>query len=244
MLTEIQYHKFRTFLHPRLHHAINPSYLEYQNYEELWRTYIHWAAHYLLNNPPEILGLVAMESAPGGGGHPHRNYIYQNLAHLVGEGDKYLVSIYNGAFAHMGLTAAGQTKSTCLEGLLRARTIRHILRPLVLFDLLPSHGIRLTTPYRKKQVATEGGFLPPDIISELDDRLTYINDYLLRPLHLTWGNVRLKFACPPTTMSVAVIDHLTIGYTGLTIFHPNLNVGQGRIPSAAVLASCIRVGGF
>lgn len=246
MLTPVDYDAFRTLLTPRVGLLLPPTYLDYCNYERQWENYIIRARGILGENNPPRVGLIAMESAPGSLVHPGPNYIFNDLAEIVTiPSDKYLSAIYNGANDAAGVEAAGKTKQFCLDGLLGVTDAIGLLRPLILFDLFPSHGIGLETGDRRRLADTKGKGLPPQITAHLTSKLNFIFTNVLNPTGLNWENVSLKFSCPPTSMSISIQNQIIATCAGIAINPINLNtVGRGIAPSAATLAGCILNNGF
>ena len=249
MLTNLEYTNFRNGFAG--HYGIlplAPTYNDYVHYETLWENYILNAAAILLAGPAiNRLGLIAMESAPGTLNHPHLNYIFHNTHNIIdanGVGsDAYLKNIYNGADINYGLYHNGLTKQQCLDGLLNKTDSLNNQRPIILFDLFPTHGIKLKTIER---TYLSNGTLP-EIQIEINNKLNFVHNNLLLPLGLNWGKVHIKFACPPTSINHPshVIGYINHYATGIAI-HPNSinTIGGGIAPNQNDLRANIINHGF
>ena len=198
MLTLNQYCNFRNqFMNHYGNLPLEPSYNNYQGYEISWENYIINAANILKNGPAiRRIGLIVMESGPGSDVHPHPNYIFHNTNESIhGNGDTYLKNIFNGTHLQQGYYHNGLTKQNCLDQLLVQIDAEGNQRPVILLDILPTHGISLNAQARS--------FLTSGIINEIEIGVAYkfefVNNNILVPLGLNWSNIHLKFACPPTT---------------------------------------------
>jgi hypothetical protein len=243
MLNLNQYTTFRAGFnaqHGALPHA--PTHADYVNYEHLWENYIHHSAA-ILNGiaPPTQIGLIAMESAPGNAIHPHPNYIFNNTARPIGRGDSYLRNIYNGALMGPG-HHHGISIQNALDNLLTMNDNLGNHRPIVLFDLLPTHGITLSTPAR--QLLRNGVLAEVQI--EIGNKLNFLYINILQPLGLGWNNVHLKFACPPTTVHLPSLipGFIAALAPGITIHPVSLNNGPNTVPVPANLTNNILHHGF
>ena len=246
MLTNLEYTNFRNGFAG--HYGIlplAPTYNDYVQYETLWENYILNAAAILAAGPAiNRLGLIAMESAPGTTNHPHPNYIFHNTHTIInGNSDSYLRNIYNGAHINYGLYHNDLTKQQCLDGLLNQTDNLANQRPIILFDLFPTHGITLNTNHR----TFLGNGTLPEIQIEINNKLNFVYNNLLLPLGLNWGNVHIKFACPPRSINhpshvVGYINHYA---TGIAI-HPNSinTIGNGVAPNQNDLRANIINHGF
>ena len=246
MLTNLDYTNFRNGFAG--HYGIlplAPTYNDYVQYETLWENYILNAAAILAAGPAiNRLGLIAMESAPGTTNHPHPNYIFHNTHTIInGNSDSYLRNIYNGAHINYGLYHNGLTKQQCLDGLLNQTDVLNNQRPIILFDLFPTHGIKLNTIHR----TFLGNGALPEIQIEINNKLNFVYNNLLLPLELNWGNVHIKFACPPRSINppshvVGNINHYAPGI----VTHPiSINtIGNGVAPNQNDLRANIINHGF
>jgi hypothetical protein len=246
MLTLIEYTNLRNglaHLYPNL--PAPPAYADYTIYENLWENYILDAARFLITQPPVTrIGLIGMESAPGGAGHPHPNYIFHNTHNIIRPtGDVYLKNIFNGSHLIHGYFHKGLTKKECLDGLMNQTDFAGNKRPIILFDLLPTHGIILSTPIR----TFLGTGAIPEINLEIENKMNFILHNLLIPLALSWADVHIKFACPPTTVLPTSIIPADVGlYTpGATIHPVSINtIGGGIAPNQNSLRDNIIHHGF
>jgi hypothetical protein len=254
MLTNLEYTNFRNgFAGHYDNLPLAPTYNDYVQYETLWENYILNAAAILLAGPTiSRIGLIAMESAPGTTNHPHLNYIFHNTQNIIGangtNSDSYIRNIYNGAHINYGLYHNGLTKQQCLDGLLHQNDVLNNQRPIILFDLFPTHGISLGPIDR---VFLNNGILP-EIQIEINNKLNFIFNNLLLPLGLNWGNVHVNFACPP--LSIVVNNNYPNGqvlnYIGHYIpnnqIHPiSINtIGNGVAPNQNDLRANITHHGF
>ncbi len=246
MLTLIEYTNFRNglaHLYPNL--QMHPSYEDYVEYENLWEKYILNAATLLKTQLPiKRIGLIGMESAPGGTEHPHPNYIFYNTHQIIRQtGDDYLKNIFNGSHIIPGYYHNGLTKQECLDGLMNQTDFARNKRPIILFDLLPTHGISLSTPVR----TFLGSGVIPEINLEIQNKMNFILINLLTPLSLTWSDVHIRFACPPSTVILpsiipTIIDNNT---QDATIHLVTINtMGGGIAPNQNALRDNIIYHGF
>lgn len=238
MLTEVEYTNFIENLSHNFNNLhIDVAYNDYVNYEELWQNYIVNSANLLTNSGVSKIGLIAMESAPGSVNHPHPNYIFHQTNQLIGtNGDSYLKNIFNGAHLQPGLYHNGLTKQQCLDSLLLMSDFQGELRPVILFDLLPTHGITLDSNMRNA-IANR---LFPEV--EINYKIDFIQTNLLNPLGINWSNINFNYACPPTTINPPsfITGHL-INYTnGININPTSINtIGNGIAPSQNELRNYI-----
>ena len=244
MLKLIDYNNLRIAIGRYYGATLAPTHKDYQNYEHLWENYVVNVARLLNGRQIQRLGLIAMESAPGGLVHPHPNYIFHNTNNIVGRpADNYLINIFNGSNIQPGLYHNGLTKQNCLDQLLNKSDFGGNYRPIVLLDLLPTHGIKLNTRLRQ--------FLTRNLILGVNQEITYkflfLETNLLRPLGLNWNQVHIKFACPPTTSNQpsllqGIIQHCAHGIT----IHPNSinTIGNGIVPNPNELRNNILNHGF
>ena len=172
-----------------------------------------------------------MESAPGTPNHPHPNYIFHNTHRIInGNSDSYLRNIYNGAHINYGLYHNGLTKQQCLDGLLNQTDFLNNQRPIILFDLFPTHGITLGQASR----AYLGNGILPEIQIEINNKLNFVYHNLLLPLGLNWGNVHVKFACPPTSINLPshVLYYINHNAPGILTHPISINtIGNGIAPN-------------
>lgn len=240
MLTEVEYTNFIENLSHNFNNLhIDVAYNDYVNYEELWQNYIVNSANLLTNSGVSKIGLIAMESAPGSVNHPHPNYIFHQTNQLIGtNGDSYLKNIFNGAHLQPGLYHNGLTKQQCLDSLLLISDFQGELRPVILFDLLPTHGITLDTNMRSA-IANR---LFPEVEIEINYKIDFIQTNLLNPLGINWSNINFNYACPPKTINPPsfITGHL-INYTnGININPTSINtIGNGIAPSQNELRNYI-----
>jgi hypothetical protein len=248
MLTGHEYTNFRhAFQRYYGNLPLPPTYNDYVCYERLWEDYILNAAM-ILRAVPGItrLGLIAMESVPGTNVHPAPNYIFYNTNLPINNQnnqDSYLRNIFNGAHLNPGLYHAGLSKQQCLDGLLHQNDITGTQRPIILFDLLPTHGISLQTNHRR---SLRKGALPA-IPTQIQNKLNFVYNNLLLPLGLNWGNIHLKFACPPTTIDPpSVIPGVIGGFSPGIFIHPDTinTIGGGIAPNPNDLRDNILNHGF
>lgn len=246
MLTLIEYTNFRNGLarlYPNL--PAPPAYADYTIYENLWENYILDAATFLLTQPPITrIGLIGMESAPGGIVHPHPNYIFHNThIPIQSKGNTYLKNIFNGMNIVYGLYHKKLTKQNCLDGLINSTDIDGNSRPIILFDLVPTHGIKLSSKIRKFL----GSGAIPEINLEIENKMNFILNNLLIPLALTWADVHIKFACPPTTINLPsnILTYIRRYTLGAVIHHTTINtIGNGIAPNQNTLRDNIIHHGF
>jgi hypothetical protein len=246
MLTLIEYTNLRSglaHLYPNL--PATPAYADYIIYENLWENYILDAAIFLLTQPPITrIGLIGMESAPGGIIHPHPHFIFLHPHHIIiPRTDVYLKNIFNGSHLIHGYYHNGLTRRDCLDGLMNQTDFTGNKRPIILFDLLPTHGISLSTPIR----TFLGSGILPEIDLEIQNKMNFILDNLLTPLALTWSNVHVNFACPPTTILPPSTIPAVVGvYTPGATIHPlSINtIGGGIAPNQNSLRDNIIHHGF
>jgi hypothetical protein len=246
MLTNLEYTNFRKgFVGQHGNLPLAPTYNDYVQYETLWENYIVNAAAILLAGPAiNRLGLIAMESAPGTTIHPHSNYIFHNTHSIInGNSDSYLRNIYNGAHINYGLYHNGLAKQQCLEGLLHQNDFTNNQRPIILFDLFPTHGITL---YEKDRAFLNNGTLQ-EIQIQINNKLNFVFNNLLLPIGLKWGNVHVNFACPPSSIKhpsqvIRFINHYAPGI----VTHPiSINtIGGGIAPNQNALRANITYHGF
>jgi len=246
MLTNLEYTNFRNGF--AVHYGnlpLAPTYNDYVQYETLWENYILNAAAILLAGAAiKRLGLIAMESAPGTINHPHQNYIFHNTQNIIdGNPDSYLRNIYNGGHLNYGLYHYGLTKQQCLDGLLNKTDFLNNQRPIVLFDMFPTHGIKL----KKIDRAYLSNGTLPEIQIEINNKLNFVHNNLLLPLGLNWGNVHIKFACPPTSINPPsqVLNYI-VQYIPNNQIHPiTINtIGGGVAPNQNDLRAKIINHGF
>jgi len=246
MLTNLEYTNFRNGF--AVHYGnlpLAPTYNDYVQYETLWENYILNAAAILLAGAAiKRLGLIAMESAPVTTNHPHLNYIFHNTLNIIdGNPDSYLRNIYNGGHLNYGLYHYGLTKQQCLDGLLNKTDFLNNQRPIVLFDMFPTHGIKL----KKIDRAYLSNGTLPEIQIEINNKLNFVHNNLLLPLGLNWGNVHIKFACPPTSINPPsqVLNYI-VQYIPNNQIHPiTINtIGGGVAPNQNDLRAKIINHGF
>lgn len=240
MLTEAEYTNFIENLSRNFNNLhIDVAYNDYVNYEELWQNYIVNSANLLTNSGVSKIGLIAMESAPGSVNHPHPNYIFHQTNQLIGtNGDSYLKNIFNGAHLQPGLYHNGLTKQQCLDSLLLISDFQGELRPVILFDLLPTHGITLDTNMRSA-IANR---LFPEVEIEINYKIDFIQTNLLNPLGINWSNINFNYACPPTTINPPsfITGHLINYINGININPTSINtIGNGIAPSQNELRNYI-----
>jgi hypothetical protein len=244
MLTKIQYTELINLLFNNSSCSTHaPNYNDYKQYETLWESYIVNSAT-ILKNYPNIkrLGLIAMESAPGNSTHPNPNYIFNNTHHLLkGKGNVYLRNIYNGGTLDTS-NCSSLTKQECLNELLIVNDFTGNTRPIILFDLLPTHGIQLSTKIRKIIAVNN----IPEMQMEINRKLNFIFQNILLPLNLKWINVHLKFACPPSTVAPnSIIPKTIIKFdNGITVHPISINQGANISPSKTNLINNIKNHGF
>lgn len=240
-----QYIAFRAFL--RVPHLINPTHADYINYENLWVDYLNNIVIPTVNQKkPKRISIIAMESAPGGNVHPHPNYIFNNLHALtMHPQDIYLRAFFNGSHHIYGQHANGLTKLECLQGLINALDVANMERPIVLMDLFASHGIQLNTQRRSLLSGRVHGVLDRLVTHEIQYKLDFIHANLLATNNLTWNDVHFKFACPPTSMSIEIVNFINVTCPGITIHPININnAGRGVAPSQNTLRDNILLHGF
>jgi hypothetical protein len=244
MLNQTEYTNFRVAIGIPMNAPNSPTYQEYQNYHLLWENYILnivFPALQQLNNSPSRIGLIEMESAPGGVIHPHPNYIFNNMHNIVGAKDAYLKNIFNGSHLNHGYYTNGLTKNDCLCQLINMTDFTGVIRPIILFDILPSHGITLNTHIRN---LINSGIIP-EVGMEYQSKMNFIENNVLIPLGLTWSNIHLNFASPPSTV-VHHIPNITLNnYPNVTIHAQNINtIGGGIAPNQNTLRDNIVIHGF
>ena len=244
MLSPIEYTNFRAAIGIPMNAQNSPTYQEYKNYHSLWENYIVNLVVPALNqlgNAPSRIGLIAMESAPGGAIHPHPNYIFSNLNDAVGAQDAYLKNIFNGTRLNHGYYTTGLTKNACLCQLITLTDSLGILRPIILLDVLPSHGITLNTTIRN---LINGGLIP-EIAIEYQRKMTFIENNVLIPFGLSWANVHLTFASPPTTVNNHIPSISQNNFMSITLQTQNINtIGGGIAPNQNTLRENIFNHGF
>jgi hypothetical protein len=244
MLSLPEYTNFRRAIGIPMNAPNSPTYEEYKNYHSLWENYILNIVVPALNqlgNSPSRIGLIAMESAPGGAMHPHPNYIFNNLNDAVGAQDAYLKNIFNGTHLNHGYYTGGLTKNDCLCQLITFTDSLGVLRPIILLDVLPSHGITLNTTIRN---LINGGLIP-EIEIEYQSKMTFIENNVLIPFGLSWANAHLTFASPPTTVLHHIPNIIVNNFPGITIQAQNINtIGGGIAPNQNTLRDNILNFGF
>lgn len=182
-----------------------------------------------------------MESAPGGFPHPHPNYIFNNLTNIISNSDSYIRNIYNGAIITPGRYHNGLTKSQAINGLLKSYDHNQNLRPLILMDLLPTHGIKLESKIRTKLM--NGSGLVSHVDVSIQNKFHFLNDIFINN-NLTWNNVHLVFACPPNSSSIWLINLINQFAPGIFIHQLNINSGSNVAPSPNNLRALIQNHGF
>ncbi len=213
--------------------GIKPSYFiynEYVKYEYLWNNYINSIVlPNIFKSKPKCIRLIICESCPKPNNniHPYQNFIFNNLGNLfIPSIDKYLDQIWKG-ISQTKIIPQGKTKSDVLIDL--------ILNPggsVIILDILPSHGINITTENRKRVS------ISPINCAEIQK----IND-LVKLLKKNVPNVQIMvtFATPPTTASnnlkMAIDPYCSFYWTQSTI-----NSGQGHKPSWKKLSCFINQG--
>jgi hypothetical protein len=247
MLTPAQFAAYSAHLAGDPHPLILPPYHDYASYEIDWENYIHtcqgWSNEV---DCPSRISLIAMESAPGAPFHPGPSHIFSHLAALAAHpADNYLLYIYNGTFP--AIPAAGLTKHQILHGLYSSTNPAGHHRPIVLFDLLPSHGVSLGA--HGHRILARGPLhhtLWKEVEINISNKLEFIHHHLLAPCQLGWENVHISFATPPTTVNPpsAIIGYIAAIAPGIHIHTTSINVPVNTVPVSANLQNLITHHGF
>ncbi len=193
----------------------HPNYLKY---EKLWQRYFKTIV--LPNITSENcskIRVVLCESCPalpsGTTAHPHPKYIFNNLHLPISSTDVYLFQIYKGIKCG-GVPPKGSIKQDVLIEL-----VTDPKGPVIILDLFPFHGIKLTTTKRCK------------INLHLSSVIAVNNLHLILELCES-ATFNFAFATPPTIDLVKVECFMRNLYAtkSLTFFRPTVNGGQGRSP--------------
>jgi hypothetical protein len=117
--------------------------------------------------------------------------------------------------------------------------IKHLDGPVLIMDLLPSHGVKLTPANRRSVNANPSGTL--DLMKISDAFKAIQTKSQCKPLI-----VKAVFATPPT-IDTQIISNAILGVlptnVSMTFFHPTINAGQGHAPSWRALQAMVN-GGF
>lgn len=228
-----------------------PTYSDYCMYQKLWEAYLDHCAKLLAPKVGLVkkVGLIAMESAPGGLSHPHPNCMF-NLVHggVLGTGDSYLINLFNGVFGGPGSRShVGKSKIHCFEGLLCAleSSVTPSLRPILLLDCLPTDGIKLN---KKARVFLTSSHSSVSHVVEKGIKMKFelIDSKLLKPLGLSFNDVKLTFACPPSTIGTHsnLVTAISSAGKGIAVIPVTLNKGPNTIPTSSNLMNLITSGSF
>ena len=248
MLTPAEFASYSANLAAALHPLTLPAYADYVTYENHWENYIRNCSLWIHENGcPQKLSLIAMESAPGAALHPGPNYIFAHLAHLATRpADNYLLNIHDGTFPVA--PAAGLTKQQVLNDLCASTTNLGDQRPIVLFDLLPTHGVSLSGHPTHRTLARESapGILWHEVGLNITRKLEFIFNNLLEPCKLEWEHVHIGFATPPNTINLPspIAGFIAINAPGIHIHGFSINAPLNTAPIAANLQELITHHGF
>ena len=203
----------------------NPRpYLEYQNYERLWEVYIKKIVlPKFEKEKPSCVRLILCESCPVGKQNPNPNYIFDNLTNpITYPTDIYLDQIWKGIHQKSKLPAK-KTKGDALKDL-----VDHKDGPVVILDILPSHGINMVN-YRKKVDKN------PQLTVDIDKirlLMTDIQKYCPKIVILA------TFATPPNTTKTLNVPY-TINPTFIW-FLPTINpYPNGYTPKWEILSRLV-----
>lgn len=233
MLTPAQFADYSAHLAGAPHPLILPHYADYQLYEQAWEKYFSRCVNLIRKGTvPTKISIIAMESSPSRkGNHPGSNYIFHDTHNLImGNHNKYLNRIYKGVFPMAPLNH--MTKQNCLDHLVtHAMSGCNTPRPIILLNLLPSHGVNLgvhDSPQRELARGPLGGAmyaLWDEVKWLIEYRLVKIYATLLEPFNLSWENLHIAFATPPNTIypPSGIIAHIAAVAPGIHIHTKSIN---------------------
>lgn len=202
----------------------NPiPYTEYQHYECLWEDYIKTIVIPVIKTKkPSCVRLILCESCPAGKQNPNPNYIFANLTNpITCPTDIYLDQIWKGIHQKNQMPT-NLTKLDALKNL-----VDHKDGPVVILDILPSHGIDMAN-YRKKVDKN------PQLTVDIDKIRLLITDI---QKYCPKIKILATFATPPdTTKSLNVPYAIDPSFKW---FLPTINAGQGQKPSWKTLSNYV-----
>jgi len=215
MLNFQQYANSLNNISPRIGGLAN--YGSYFQFENDWIDYYNNIFQH--NFHPNLqIRLIVCESCPNGN-YPNANYIFDAncLANIVNcKRDKYLQQIYNGVFPRVAINHL-PTKMQALVDLSQEN--------ILILDLLPTHGITLSTNDRINININPIGCCDINKILQLPNIQNLDFNYV--------------FAVPPTLYAINfLINHLPQNF----VEWGNLNIGQGHCPSRNALNAIINMG--
>lgn len=207
-------------------------YRDYCNYEKLWQDYFDNTVIPILKIKKLCcVRLVLCESCPKPSNniHPHPNYIFNNLTKTIKwPEDMYLHQIYKGVHCKNGFIK-NLTKKQALIDL-----ANHEDGPIIIVDLLPTHGIRLTSKNRIKVKLNPAKTLD---INKLIDLIKIISKYCPTALF----TIKAIFATPPS-LAESVIASTIKASIKVHWDIKTANAGQGHVPSWRAICQKVKDG--
>jgi hypothetical protein len=193
----------------------------YCDYEKLWQNYVdNIVIPTLKIKKPCCVRLVLCESCPRpvNNVQPHQNYIFNNLENFIKwPEDMYLHQIYKG-IKYESYIDKKLTKGQALKDL-----VNHINGPVIIVDLLPTHGIRLTT---KKRVNVN---LNPYNTVDINKFVLLIKT-LSKYCSSNQLTVKAIFATPPSLQTSIIVSAIDPSLNVCWVYQTS-NIGQGHVPS-------------
>jgi hypothetical protein len=208
-MNEVQYNSLLATISNRVYKKRNhETYLEF---EENWKYYYDeiYKKYY---SPKEQLRLIICESGP----ENLNNYMFSE--HLLDqlltiENDKYLQQIFTGVFPNFSNNNLPTRRNALIE--LAKKNI-------LILDLLPTHGIKLTSDERRN-INKKINVFPINKITSL--------------LFIRGVKLNYVFAVPPTLYTQNLLSNLL---DNNFVERGNINIGQGHCPSRNALSSLIK----
>ncbi len=207
------------------------NYPSYCIYEDEWKDYFDNIFLPNLNRNLCRLRIAFMESAPKvkGVSLGNPNYIFDISTRYMAikpGSDKYIDQWYKGVCNGLGLPIATCISKACALTILAQHNI-------LLIDILPTHGIKLSSNERSKVVKS--------YIGSCD--LVKINNAISSSLFAlipdcTNPKLTFCFSVPPTTASATFGTILPAGFIDLG----NVNIGQGHAPSRHAVSKLFKIG--
>ena len=207
-MEEVQYNSLLAIISNRVYNKRN--FETYQSFEKNWNYYYDkiYKKYYL---PEKQLRLIICESGP----ETLNNYMFSEHLldqQLTTDNDKYLQQIFSGVFPNIRNNNLPTRRIALIE--LAKKNI-------LILDLLPTHGIKLTSDERRN--------INLNIINFPINKITDL--VFIRGVKLNY-----VFAVPPTLYTQNLLSNFldnNFVETG------NLNIGQGHCPSRNALWNLI-----
>ena len=215
MLSQIEYQNFLSKISSNF--ALKGDYKSYCSFENDWLSY--FTNIYLPNHNLKLpIRIFIAESAPKGF-YPNQNFIFDKacLKNSISETtDKFLYRYYRGVFSNLPIAS--------VKKLDKQSALVHLAKEnILIIDLLPTHGIKLSTANRKR--------IGKILLSVCDySRFTYFSNH---------NAVNYSFSIPPSLYAKAMCTR----YLGKNYKEfENVNTGQGHAPSIEAIKRIISKG--